>query len=352
MKKISNLLETISTVNGFVILKPEFIKHEKEFLTLLNNSGWKVIQKKKGWLTQEQAEALYKQHKGKSFYNDLCKYMCSDECLCCSCHKECNDPIKEMTALKNRVRDQWGKSEMKNAMHSSDSLESVNREIGIVFNNNVVESIDDNSFEFDNQTLGAETVGYDGDAPEIKEMPKDIDDTYVSLFDLDPSSDENATPESIIFTDLKSLYCEEINAFYQYWVVKEFLAGPERANIQEKYSEYALDELTDHSAKLLKRMNELNIPVNDLLDLYRNDNNTVNKYIIPTYTFNTYESLLQNIDAESKAIEHYKMAIKHSEDIDPTTCQLLKNILADEESHLAELNDFIKDINNTQHNDI
>ena len=64
----------------------------------------------------------------KDFYKDLCDYMSSGECLCCSCHKDCEDPIEDMKKLKDKVRENWGKDEMKNGMHSSDSLENVNRE--------------------------------------------------------------------------------------------------------------------------------------------------------------------------------------------------------------------------------
>ena len=51
----------------------------------------------------------------------------------CTCHKDCADPIKEMKKLKHKARDAWGKSEMKNAMHSSDNLENVKRESKVVF---------------------------------------------------------------------------------------------------------------------------------------------------------------------------------------------------------------------------
>jgi nucleoside diphosphate kinase len=59
--------------------------------------------------------------------------MSSEDCLCCICHKDCEDPVKDMKSLKDTVRDRWGKSEMKNAMHSSDSLKNVNREKEIIF---------------------------------------------------------------------------------------------------------------------------------------------------------------------------------------------------------------------------
>jgi nucleoside-diphosphate kinase len=120
-------------LNGFCILKPEFLDHEEDFLALLKNNDWNIVQKKKLLLSKEQSENLYSPHKDKDFYKDLCNYMSSGECLCCSCHKDCEDPIEDMKKLKDKVRKNWGKDEMKNGMHSSDSLENVNRESKIVF---------------------------------------------------------------------------------------------------------------------------------------------------------------------------------------------------------------------------
>ena len=127
---IQFIKEQNAELNAFVILKPEFLKYEQQWLDMLKNNDWQIIQKKKLKLTHEQAEELYKMHKDKDFYNDLCNYMSSDECICCTCHKDCADPIKK---LKNKARDAWGKSEMKNAMHSSDNLENVKRESKVVF---------------------------------------------------------------------------------------------------------------------------------------------------------------------------------------------------------------------------
>ena len=125
--------EQNAELNAFVILKPEFLKYEQQWLDMLKNNDWQIIQKKKLKLTHEQAEELYEMHKDKDFYKDLCNYMSSDDCICCTCHKDCGDPIKEMKKLKDKARDAWGKSEMKNVMHSSDSLENVERESKVVF---------------------------------------------------------------------------------------------------------------------------------------------------------------------------------------------------------------------------
>lgn len=115
--------------NGFCILKPGFDDYyENWFDKLTNHYGWKILKQKKIKMTKDQAAELYKPHKDKDFFNDLCDYMSSDYCWCCSCYKDCEDPIENMSKLKYYIRDEWGKSEMKNVMHSSDSLDNVRRE--------------------------------------------------------------------------------------------------------------------------------------------------------------------------------------------------------------------------------
>ena len=134
MRTFSQLIcEHNAELNAFVILKPGFLKYEPLWVELLKNNDWQIIQKKELQLTHEQAEELYKMHKDKDFYEDLCNYMCSDKCVCCVCHKDVDDPIKDMKKLKDRARDAWGIDDMRNAMHSSDSLENVKRESNIVF---------------------------------------------------------------------------------------------------------------------------------------------------------------------------------------------------------------------------
>ena len=106
---------------------------------MLENNGWNVIQKQKRTLSGDEASEFNKMHKEKDFYKDLCKYMSSGDCLCCLCHKDCKDPIKEMCALKDKVCKIWDKDDMKNAMHSSDSLDNVNSESKLIFEKEVVE---------------------------------------------------------------------------------------------------------------------------------------------------------------------------------------------------------------------
>ena len=134
MKNITDyIIESQTNVNGFVILKPGFINHYDELHSTLVNNKWDVLDTAPITLTLPQAQELYLMHKEKDFYNDLCKYMSSGKCICMKCYKKCNDPIEQMASIKDEFRKNYEKDEMRNCMHSSDSLENVKREAKIIF---------------------------------------------------------------------------------------------------------------------------------------------------------------------------------------------------------------------------
>lgn len=126
-------IENAPEANAFVILKPEFDRFAPQFYSMLLDNNWQIIQEIKMTLSLETARELYKMHKDKDFYEDLCKYMASGISTICACYKDCKDPIKNMENLKDKFRNDFGKTEMKNGMHSSDSLANVKREIDLIF---------------------------------------------------------------------------------------------------------------------------------------------------------------------------------------------------------------------------
>lgn len=133
MKSFTEFLaeSMVGEPNGFVILKPEFLNYDQEWKNMIKDKGWNFVHSEKVTLTPEEAQNLYEPHKDKDFYNDLCDYMCSGECICCTCKKDCENPIEDMNKIKDIVRNKWGINDMKNVMHSSDSLENVKRESNI-----------------------------------------------------------------------------------------------------------------------------------------------------------------------------------------------------------------------------
>lgn len=309
MKTLTQYVESIaSKVNGFCILKPGFMKYEDEFLTLLKNNGWKVINRRKGKLSREQAAALYSMHEAKPFYQTLVEYMQSDESLCLSCSKKCDDPIKEMNELKDKVRKSWGEDDMKNAMHSSDSIENVERESKICCDN-IVEGMAINI------------------TPEVQDF-----------------NDEIRFNEWLV-NELESLFAEEIIAWYQYLIISEFLAGPERTAIKEKYLEFAKDEYEDHALKLLKRIDEIGGRPGLALSIDRLNDVAQYKAFVPSAEECMVEvSLQHNIEAEHGAIKHYKEVEEKTRGIDVITNRIMKEILADEQEHLTELQSLLDDV--------
>lgn len=129
MKTFVNFLkESMNEPNAFVILKPEFLNNDQEWKNMLKDHGWNFLTSEQKKLTLDQAKDLYSPHKDKDFYDELCKYMSSGECICADCYKDCKDPVKDMEKVKDKVRKKWGINDMKNVMHSSDSPENVKRE--------------------------------------------------------------------------------------------------------------------------------------------------------------------------------------------------------------------------------
>lgn len=135
MKELEQyLIESINTdenINAFSILKPGFLQYEDKWFSLLENNNWLIENIKKLTMTRKQAKELYKFNADKDFYNDLVDYMCSGKVIVITAYKDCENPIKEMDKLKDKFRKKYGKDEMRNGMHSSDSLTNVKREAKI-----------------------------------------------------------------------------------------------------------------------------------------------------------------------------------------------------------------------------
>jgi len=325
-KKTYMLNESNNTINGFVILKPEFLDHEDEFLKMLDNNGWKVIQKVKRTLTNDEAKELYKMHKDKEFYNNLCDYMSSSDCVCCLCYKDCEDPVKDMDQLKDKVRNAWGIDDMKNAMHSSDSIDNVNRESKLIFEKKVVE---DNSF----LALFADTDGFAQQQQDdsTSKLAKTIDELKLQM-----------TPSelSMLVSALEDALAEELNAWYAYMIILPFLEGKHRDDVVKFFSDTAKDELEDHAYWLMERLNNFGEAPHKLISSTMWDDVATHKYIVPST--DCLASIKNNIIAEKGAIETYEKIERMTRDKDVVTNAKIKEILADEQQHLSDLYDLEK----------
>lgn len=120
----------------FSIIKPEFLEHKKEIKKMITENGYfSIVRSKKVTLTKEQASELYLDKKDEDYYNDLVKYMSSGPCIIMIVKDEKTgpEPVKALIRIKEECRERFGKSDMKNCLHSSDSFKNAAREIKICF---------------------------------------------------------------------------------------------------------------------------------------------------------------------------------------------------------------------------
>ena len=152
---------------------------------------------------------------------------------------------------------------------------------------------------------------------------------------------------SEIIDKMKNALREEFNAWYGYIIVKEWLKGTDRKDIEKFYEDTAKDELEDHGYWLMKRINQLGGTIEDITISPNSWKDANHKYISPTWkngNIDIKQSLEDNIINEEGAIETYRELVKLTDEVDPSSNSKLKKILADEEEHLQELKDFLEDI--------
>lgn len=141
---MERLYKFISTLDQpfdeiFTIIKPGFLHLSGEIIKMFEENGWWVFKTVTKTLTEKQAKDLYKIHKKEDWYLPLVKYMSSGESLAIMFRKtyqkrsETKDIYKEVGELKDEIREKWGESDMRNVMHSSDSLKHMEEEKSVYF---------------------------------------------------------------------------------------------------------------------------------------------------------------------------------------------------------------------------
>ena len=118
----------------FTVIKPGFENLIETIESIFKKYGYKVYQMKTKRLLLSEAKELYKIHKNEKFYNDLCKYMSSGITIAYILQKKSEDIFEEFSKLKDKIRKDYGESDMRNVLHSSDSYENMINEASIYFN--------------------------------------------------------------------------------------------------------------------------------------------------------------------------------------------------------------------------
>lgn len=117
----------------FVIIKPGFLNKSADIMKMIKEEGFELVKTRTKFLTLGEAKNLYKIHKKEEWYKPLCDYMSSDLTLGLLFKSDDKDPLKKMAEVKDKVREKFGESDMRNVMHSSDSYEHMLDEQCIYF---------------------------------------------------------------------------------------------------------------------------------------------------------------------------------------------------------------------------
>ena len=134
---MSNTEQTLS------IIKPDAVERnlENEIKLMFQDKGFKIIKEKKIQIEKSEAEAFYKVHETKPFYNDLCTYLSSGPIIVMVLEKENavidNRELMGATnpkdAIEGTIRKKYGLSIDKNSVHGSDSIDNAKIEIDFFF---------------------------------------------------------------------------------------------------------------------------------------------------------------------------------------------------------------------------
>jgi nucleoside-diphosphate kinase len=127
----------------FAIIKPDAVlsKNSGKIIDMIEQHGFDIIRMHKVNLTEEAATEFYEVHKGKPFFGEMISFICSGPAIILALGKEnavadwrkligATDPEK---ADKGTVRQLFGTSIDKNAVHGSDSVENAEKELSMFF---------------------------------------------------------------------------------------------------------------------------------------------------------------------------------------------------------------------------
>lgn len=118
-----------------VVVKPGFENMINTICDIFKTNGYTIVKTKTTRLTLEQAKELYKIHKKKDFYDGLCNYMSSGITTAFILKKRSDNIFDEFAKLKDKIREEYGESDMRNVLHSSDSYKNFTHESQIYFYN-------------------------------------------------------------------------------------------------------------------------------------------------------------------------------------------------------------------------
>lgn len=131
------------TEQSLFIVKPDGVERRivGQILTRFENKGFKIVKMKMFTFTREMAEEFYSAHKSKPFFGELVSFITSGRVVATVI--EGNNVIattrlmvgstKSFEAFPGSIRGDFGLGITDNIIHASDSRESFEKEVAVVF---------------------------------------------------------------------------------------------------------------------------------------------------------------------------------------------------------------------------
>ena len=150
-----------------------------------------------------------------------------------------------------------------------------------------------------------------------------------------------ATQFAVIISDqnqvismLEKALSDEIMAAFQYWTAANMTNSTGKIDVDPQFIAHAKEEF-EHAEMLAQRIKQLgayNVPTLQSI-ISKVDSHA--KFGAPSH--NAFDLVKLAIESEKDAIALYKNLIEITKNNDPTTCQIAKDILQDEEQHKYDL---------------
>ena len=131
------------TEQTLFIIKPDAVSRGLigEIVSRFEKKGFKIIKLKMYTFTKEKAEIFYSDHQSKPFFNELVSFITSERVVVAVI--EGNNAIattrimigstKSFEAAPGSIRGDLGLGLTDNIVHASDSIESFEKEVKVVF---------------------------------------------------------------------------------------------------------------------------------------------------------------------------------------------------------------------------
>jgi len=125
------------------IIKPDAVRRNLsgKINTRFEENGLKIVAQKRLQLTKVQAEGFYAVHSERSFFKDLCEFMCSGPIVvqvlegesAITKNRDLMGATNPANAEAGTIRKDFGESVEANSVHGSDSPETAASEISYFF---------------------------------------------------------------------------------------------------------------------------------------------------------------------------------------------------------------------------